>query len=114
MLEKDLVQENEMLQGGGNMSVSYITDTFSSPQKEDYYKGLRFLLLAKSYEAQENKIYAVQFYREALRANCENCEAFQRLISNYLLTGDEKRQLIEELKFTNENFWLRDYYMSRV
>ena len=71
-------------------------------------------MLAKSYEAQENKIYAVQFYKEALRFNAENFEAFNRLIANFLLTRDEKKQLIEELKFTPENLWLKDYYISRV
>jgi hypothetical protein len=59
VLEKDLVSENEMLQGGGNISVSYITDALTNSEKEYYYKGLRFLLLAKSYEAQENKLYAL-------------------------------------------------------
>lgn len=39
----------------------------------------------------ENKIYAVQFYKEALKFNSENYEAFNRLISNYLLTKEEKR-----------------------
>lgn len=48
------------------------------------------MLLAKCYEAQENKIFAVQFYKEALKSNCENYEAFNRLISNQLLTGPEK------------------------
>jgi hypothetical protein len=72
-----LVSENELLQGGGQVSVSYISGTLSSPEKEDYYKSLRFHLLAKSYE-------------EALRHNSENFEAFNRLITNYLLTRDEK------------------------
>jgi len=71
-------------------------------------------LLAKSYESQENKLYALKFYKEALKCNSENFEAFNRLISNYLLTSDEKRQLIEELKFTADNLWLKDYYISRI
>ena len=103
-----------MLQGGGNISVSYITDALSNSEKEFYYKGLRYLLLAKSYEAQENKLYALQFYKEALRHNSENYEAFNRLISNYLLTKEEKKQLIGELKFSSENLWLKDYYISRI
>ena len=53
-------------------------------------------------------------YQEALRYNSENYEAFNRLISNYLLTKDEKKKLINELKFTPENLWLKDYYISRI
>lgn len=53
-------------------------------------------------------------YQEALRFNCENYEAFNRLISNYLLTKEEKKKLINELKFTPENLWLKDYYISRI
>jgi hypothetical protein len=54
-------------------------------------------LLARSYEAQENKIYAVQFYKEALRHNPACFEAFNRLFANQLLTKDEKRGLLEDL-----------------
>ena len=64
-----------MLQGGGNISAISYSETkniqvdkdgdisnatrmigFTSQQKDDYYKGLRFLLLAKSYESLENKL----------------------------------------------------------
>ena len=73
----------------GTSVVSYISDTagaFDSQEKADYYKGLRCLLLAKAYETQENKVYAVRNYIQALHHNAENFEAFDRLISNYLLT----------------------------
>jgi len=36
------------------------------------------------------------------------------LVANYLLTKDEKRALIEELKFKTEDLWLKDYYISRI
>ena len=71
-------------------------------------------MLAKSYESQENKINAVQFYKEALKYNAENFEAFNRLTANYLLTREEKKALIEELRFMPENLWLKDYYISRI
>lgn len=51
VLEKDLAQENEYLQGGGNVSVSYVSESMNRSEKEDYYKGLRFLMLAKAYES---------------------------------------------------------------
>jgi len=34
----------------------------------------------------ENKDGAVKFYKDALKANSENYEAFNRLITNFLLT----------------------------
>jgi len=49
-----------------------------------------------------------------LKYNPENFEAFNRLISNYLLTKEEKRALIDELRFTPDNLWLKDYYISRI
>ena len=58
VLEKDLVQENELLQGGGNISVSYINDSLTNGEKENYYRGLKNLLLAKCYESEENKVFA--------------------------------------------------------
>jgi len=72
------------------------------------------LLLAKSYESLENKLQACSFYQEALKYNPENFEAFNRLISNFLLTKEEKRALIDELRFTADNLWLKDYYISRI
>ena len=44
------------------------------------------MLLAKAHETLENKDGAVNFYKDALKANCENYEAFNRLITNFLLT----------------------------
>jgi hypothetical protein len=95
-----------------------------------YYRGLRFLLLARSYEAQENKNYAVLFYKEALRHNGASYEAFNRLISNHLLTREEKRSLLlnnattgedggcgviqKGLEGRPEDLWLKDYYQSRI
>lgn len=57
-----------MLQGGGNISAISYSETknrdkddnskqgMTTIQKEEYYKSLRFLLLAKSYESLENKL----------------------------------------------------------
>jgi tetratricopeptide (TPR) repeat protein len=81
---------------------------------DGYFKGLRCLLMAKAYEAQENKIFAVKNYKESLKHNCENYEAFDRLISNFLLTNEDRLHLMDEVKFTEENLWLKDYYMSRI
>ena len=70
--------------------------------------------MAKANEAQENKIFAVQNYKDALKYNCENFEAFDRLISNFLLTREERLTLIQGVKFDENSLWLKDYYISRI
>ena len=62
---------------------------FTDAKEFSYFQSLKFLVLGKAYEAQENKTFAVQNLKEALKANCENVEAFERLISNYLLPHEE-------------------------
>ena len=83
-------------------------------ESESFYRGLRALLLGKAYEAQENKTFAVKNYKEALRNNCENFEAFDKLFSNYLLTHAEKLEFMQEIAFSSDNLWLKDYYVSRI
>ena len=70
--------------------------------------------MAKAHESLENKEGAIQFYREALKANCENFEAFNRLITNFLMTQAQKEELIKELSFTAENLWLKDFFLSKI
>ena len=72
------------------------------------------MLLAKAYETQENNICTAENYKESLKANPENFEAFDRLIGNYLLTHNEKIEFLNELKFDEESKWIQDYYRSRV
>ena len=57
---------------------------------------------------------AVQYYREALKANSESFEAFNRLVANYLITQPEKEDLIKQMTFAPETLWLKDYYLSRI
>ena len=72
------------------------------------------MLLARAHESLENLEGAVQFYREALKANCENFEAFDRLVSNFLITQSQKEELVKELNFSAENLWLKDFYISKI
>jgi len=74
----------------------------------------KWLLLGSAYELQENKFYAVNSYKNALRNNPECFEAFDSLTRNNLLIDSEKRQLIEELKFTNKQLWVKDFYLSKI
>lgn len=54
------------------------------------------------------------FYKESLKANCENFEAFDKLVSNFLITQTQKEELLKEMTFSGESLWLKDYYFSRV
>ena len=56
----------------------------------------------------------MQYYREALKANSESFEAFNRLVASYLITHSEKEELIKQMNFSPENLWLKDYYISRI
>jgi len=60
--------------------------SMSQKYTQQFQQSQRNLLLAKSHELLENKEGAVQFYKEALKANCENYEAFNRLMTNFLIT----------------------------
>eukprot|EP00826_Nyctotherus_ovalis_P064907 TRINITY_DN9531_c0_g2_i1.p2 TRINITY_DN9531_c0_g2~~TRINITY_DN9531_c0_g2_i1.p2 ORF type:complete len:187 (+),score=52.72 TRINITY_DN9531_c0_g2_i1:157-717(+) len=64
---------------------------FTDTKEELYFQSLKHLVLGKAYEAQENKAFAVQNLKQALTTSCENVEAFERLISNYLLPHEESK-----------------------
>ena len=105
VLEKDQCDSENI----SSFDISVLDDNQSN-----YFKGLKHLVLAKAYEMQENNEWAAESYREALKYNWENFEAFERLIGNYLLTQEEKERFIKEMNFTEENLWLKDYYISRI
>lgn len=62
--------------------------------KKNTYLSRKHILLAGSYEQQENKFNAIQNYKEALRLNPECYTAFDRMIKNNLLVDSEKREFI--------------------
>lgn len=53
--------------------------------------SLKLLLKAQCYEAQENKLYAVNCFIECLKKDPTCIEAFNRLIDCYLLTNPESK-----------------------
>ena len=104
-----LEKENNEVDNITNFEMSVLEE-----EQSNYYKGLKHLVLAKAYESQENNECAAENYKLSLKANCENYEAFERLIGNYLLTQKEKEAFAHEMTFTEENLWLKDYYISRI
>lgn len=77
-------------------------------------QSIRFLLLGKAYEMQENKTPAIRNFIKALQCDPGNVEAFDLLINHYLLTAEQKHKLINELTFDKMNKWLYDYYISKI
>jgi hypothetical protein len=88
-------------------------DRFSNYNQYTYYQDSK-LFLGKAYEYQENKDFAAKYFTQSLSYNCENIEAFDRVICNFLLSHDEKKHLLDKIGFTDNNLWLKDYYRSRI
>ena len=62
----------------------------------------------------ENKQPAIRNYLLALENDLENIEAFDILINHQLLNTSEKQQLLNTLNFSPNNYWLYDYYQSKI
>ena len=79
-----------------------MSSSFVSGEKhnESFYQAQRFMILAAAYETQENKELTINFYKDALKHNCESVNAFDKLISNYLLSQQEKKDLVKSMTFT--------------
>ena len=76
--------------------------------------SIRHLLIGKAYEMKENKQPAIRNYLLALKDDLENIEAFDILINHQLLNTSEKQQLLNTLNFNQDNYWLYDYYQSKI
>ena len=50
----------------------------------------------------------------ALKVDCQQVTAFNRLLSNYLMSKDDCMRLLMAMSFSPETLWLRDYYTSRI
>lgn len=74
----------------------------------------RHLIVAKAYEMQENKQPAIKNYIQCLKYDCGNIEAFDLLLSHQLLNKEQKCDLPNQLKYTNNDKWLNDYYSSQT
>jgi tetratricopeptide (TPR) repeat protein len=78
------------------------------------FESIRYLIIAKAYEMQENKQPAIRYYRRALSCDAGNMEAFEILNGHNLISSSEMMRIIEELSFTEANKWLYDYYLSKA
>jgi tetratricopeptide (TPR) repeat protein len=80
----------------------------------NFYQSIRYLLVAKAYEMQENKTPAIRNYINAFKLDPGNIEAFDNLINHQLLSNEQKMRLKHELNLNRNNQWLYDYYLSKL
>jgi len=80
----------------------------------NFYESVKYLLVAKAFEMQENKTPAIRSYLKALKLDPGNVEAFDCLINHQLLSNEQKIKFKEELLYSKSNKWLFDYYMSKL
>ena len=92
--------------------------TFESPPIEinqtKFLHSIRYLLIAKAYEMQENKQPAIKNYLLSLKNDVSNIEAFDILISHQLINLETKNNLLKSFTFDIDNAWLYDYYQSKI
>ena len=92
--------------------------TFEAPlnNKSDtkFLHSIRYLLIGKAYEMQENKQPAIRNYLLSLQNDPNNIEAFDILLNHQLLNLESKNNLLSTLSFSNDNNWLYDYFKSKI
>ena len=78
------------------------------------FKGKHALILGKAYEALDNRERAIECYKLTLENDIFCSEAFETLIDHHLLSASEEVMLLEQMQFTPESAWLRDFYHSKI
>ena len=98
-------------------NISFETEknfSFENNNNNNFLLSVKYLLIGKAYEMQENKQPAIKNYLLSLEYDADNIEAFEILISNQLLTIEKKNELLNNLKLNSNNNWLSDYYKSKI
>ena len=72
------------------------------------------LLLGKAYQKLQNRAKACSHYKAALQKDATCVEAFNALVNNHLLSGQEERSLLMSLEFGPDKEWLQRLYASRL
>jgi hypothetical protein len=74
-------------------NISFETEknfSFENNNNNNFLLSVKYLLIGKAYEMQENKQPAIKNYLLALEYDADNIEPFEILISNQLLTIEKK------------------------
>jgi len=67
-------------------------------------------LRGRAHEAMGNRVKAVRAYTMALRFDPMCYEAYEALLATHLLSEREEQELVESLKTTRDNSWIKDVY----
>ena len=95
-------------------SISFESPITNDKHTNNFLTSIRYLLLAKAYEMQENKQSAIKNYILSLQYDASNIEAFDTLINHHLLSLEQRNDLLTGIQFQPENMWLNDYYLSKI
>ncbi|CAD8066472.1 unnamed protein product [Paramecium primaurelia] len=87
------------------LGIEILQDEITS--QSDWIRG-------QCYEALENKQLAVSNYYECLQKTPTNVRVFQQLVDSYLISSDEKENLIQQIQLNSDEGWLKDYYVSKT
>lgn len=71
-------------------------------------------LRGKAYDALENRVQALQWYKAAIKADPYCYEALECLLNNHMLTSAEEANLVSSLRFGAENGWLSSFYSCLI
>jgi tetratricopeptide (TPR) repeat protein len=93
--------------------ISYLDKSETEISQDNILESVKYLIIGKAYELQENKPAALRSYIRALELDPGNIEAFEILTNHNLLTSEQKKTIIKDLKYDIHNTWLHDYYVSR-
>ena len=79
-------------------NISFETEknfSFENNNNNNFLLSVKYLLIGKAYEMQENKQPAIKNYLLSLEYDADNIEAFEILISNQLLTIEKKKRIVK-------------------
>ncbi|KAM3131138.1 hypothetical protein pb186bvf_016718 [Paramecium bursaria] len=66
------------------------------------------------YEAQENKALAVANYQECLQKSPTNIGAFKQLVDTFLISQQDKENLLSNIHLPAEDGWLKEFYATKT
>lgn len=90
-----------------NKALGSILGVSACPRMEDVSETLPLentasstaLLKGQIYEALDNRVQAISYYKQALKLDVHNYQAFDLLVKHQMLTSKEERELLDSLPF---------------
>jgi len=95
-------------------SHNHIDEDTEDNSRESFLQSAIYLLRGQAFTALENRPKALLWFKKALECDVFCFEAFDCLSKGHLLTVNEGRELIDSLKFTSDNDWLKNLYNCKL